>query len=80
MNNKLKSYMDLIIEIDKKDKINESELFETLKEFLDKDKGEYPQVAIVSMIMDSFETGSDIFRVKKELKSSSKINTDFLEV
>jgi len=33
MSNELKTYMDLVIEIDKKSKINESELFKTLKKF-----------------------------------------------
>ena len=75
----LKKYMDLILKIEKRDKINEDELFGKLKEFLERNKGEYPQVAIVSMIMDSFETGSDIFRIKKDIKNSSDINTKFLE-
>jgi hypothetical protein len=70
--------MDLIIKIKKQDKINEEELFGKLKEFLGKNKGEYPQVSLVSMIIDSFETGSSIFKLKKELKVS-QIQTNFIE-
>lgn len=75
---KLNEYMDLIIKIDKKDKVSEEELFGKLKEFLDKNKGEYPQVALISMIIDSFETGSSIFKLKKELEIS-EIQTNFLK-
>lgn len=74
----MSSDMDLIIKIKKQEKVSEGELFGKLKEFLDKNTGEYPQVALVSMIMDSFETGSSIFRLKKELRSSD-MQIDFLE-
>jgi hypothetical protein len=73
------SDMDLVVKIKKQEKVSEGELFGKLKEFLDKNTGEYPQVALVSMIMDSFETGSSIFKLKRELKVSD-IQTDFLEM
>jgi len=74
----MNSDMDLVVKIKKQEKVSEEELFGKLKEFLDKNEGEYPQVALVSMIMDSFETGSSIFRLKKELKTSD-MQINFVE-
>ncbi len=74
----MNSDMDLVVKIEKNEKVSEGQLFDKLKEFLDKNTDEYPQVALISMIMDSFETGSSIFRLKKELRTSN-IQTDFIE-
>ena len=71
--------MDLILSVKKQEKVSEKELFGKIKEFLDKAKEEYPQIALVSMIMDSFETGSSIFRLNKRLESS-ELQTDFIEI
>ena len=71
---------DLILEISSLDKeVDSKELFSLVEKFIKNSKDEYPQIAIVSMIMDSLETSSDIFRIEKQLKIEEPKYLKFLE-
>lgn len=71
--------MRLIIEIRKSEKMNETQLFEIVKKIIDKNESEYPSFALVSMILDSIEAKSDIFKLEKELPSSP-LQIEFKEI
>lgn len=71
----MKDEFSLIVKI-KSDKVNEKELFNIVQEILNKKKDEYPNFALISMIMDSIESSNDIFIVKNNIKLS-ELQIDF---
>ncbi len=66
-----------VLKIDKKEEFKEQDISLKIKEFLEKEKEEYPTFALTSMIMDSFVSGATIFKVSKETKFSSAIQEKF---
>lgn len=66
-----------IIKIDKKKEFKEEDLSAKIKEFLEKEKTEFPTFALTSMIMDSFLSGATIFKVTKEIKNDSPLQEEF---
>lgn len=72
--------LEKVLEINKKTSVSEEELFSKIEEFLKKEKSEYPNFALVTMVMDSFETGSQVFKVRTEIdKDSEPLCVEFEE-
>ena len=66
-----------IIRIEKKEEFSEEDLSSKMKQFLEKEKTEYPTFALTSMIMDSFISGATIFKVTKEIKIDTPMQEKF---
>ena len=66
-----------IIRIEKKEEFKEEDLSNKIKEFLEKEKTEYPTFALTSMIMDSFVSGATIFKVTREKESKEPLQKNF---
>lgn len=66
-----------IIRIQKKEEFKEEDLSSKIKEFLDTEGTEFPTFALTSMIMDSFLSGSTIFKVTKETREFSPLQEEF---
>ncbi|MCK4649755.1 hypothetical protein KAT36_00845 [Candidatus Pacearchaeota archaeon] len=71
-------YLEEVLLIEKKEQINEKELFDKMKEFLDKETGEYPSFALTTMIMDSFISGASICKVTRNVIEESPNELKFL--
>jgi len=69
-----------VVKIDKKDSVEEKELFSKVQDFLKADKTEYPNFALTTMIMDSFASGASIFKSTKKIENNSPIQENFVEV
>lgn len=66
-----------IVKVEKKESFKESDVSMKIKEFLESEKTEFPTFALTSMIMDSFVSGSAIFKVSKEIENSSPLQIEF---
>jgi len=64
----------------KKETISEKELMLKIKEFLDKEKTEYPNFALTTMMVDALTSGTSIFRVTKDASLKTAIQENFVEI
>jgi len=68
-----------IVRIEKKEEFKEEDLSSKIKEFLEKEKIEFPTFALTSMVMDSFASGATIFKVAREIKENFPLQEKFEE-
>lgn len=62
--------------IEEDDQIGEEEIFNKIKEIMEKDKSEYPNSSLFSMVIDSVNGKRSIFRVNTDFENSS-LQEDF---
>lgn len=71
-------YLREVFSVEQEDEVNSKELFSKLKEFMDKEKTEYPTFALTSVIMDSFANGISLFKSTTNIVSSNNIQENFV--
>lgn len=70
-------YLKEILKVDKKENFTQSEMSSKIKELVEEEKFEYPTFALTTVVMDSFASGTSVFKTTKEFVSPATMQSEF---
>lgn len=70
-------YLKKILDVDKKENFSQSDMSSKIKELIKKESFEYPTFALTTVVMDSFASGTSVFKLTKEPVVPTTIQSNF---